>query len=227
MVGFRRAEAVLRSLSAPNCSRSCGSPRPRAALAMRDMTVAEREIEALAGLPAGTVDEEQLALLRAMLEDVGGRSDNALAGYRPLFEARSRPVAAEAQLRAIRLVQSEKRSDISADEALARLETVSIIWRGGDLEIEALGELGRLYARPAALAGRLPGRPPRQRVLPRARIDAAHAGRDRATLRRSLRRPWARSAAAHRCAGPVLRLQGVPADRQARRRDHPASSPIA
>lgn len=145
LVGFRRAETVLDHYP-PELQAELRLAKARAALAMRDMTIAEREIEALAGLPAGTVDQEHLALLRAMLDDVTGRPDNALTGYRPLFEARSRPVAAEAQLRAVRLVQAEKRSDIGPDEALARLETVSIIWRGGDLEIEALGELGRLYA---------------------------------------------------------------------------------
>lgn len=145
LLGFRRAETVLDRYP-PELQADLRLAKARAALAMRDMTIAEREIEALDTLPAGTVDREHLALLRAMLEDVGGRPDNALVGYRPLFEARSRPVAAEAQLRAVRLVQAEKRSDIGPDEALARLETVSIIWRGGDLEIEALGELGRLYA---------------------------------------------------------------------------------
>jgi tetratricopeptide (TPR) repeat protein len=145
LLGFRRAEAVLDRYP-PELQAELRLAKARSALAMRDMTIAEREIEALAGLPAGSVDQEHLALLRAMLDDVSGRPDNALVGYRPLFEARSRPVAAEAQLRAVKLVQAEKRSDISPDEALARLETVSIIWRGGDLEIEALGELGRLYA---------------------------------------------------------------------------------
>lgn len=145
LVDFRRGETVLDRYP-PELQAELRLAKARAALAMRDMTIAEREIEALAGLPADTVDQEHLALLRAMLDDVTGRPDNALTGYRPLFEARSRPVAAEAQLRAVRLVQAEKRSDIGPDEALARLETVSIIWRGGDLEIEALGELGRLYA---------------------------------------------------------------------------------
>jgi tetratricopeptide (TPR) repeat protein len=80
-----------------------------------------------------------------MLDDVSGRPEAALNGYKPLFESRNRPVSAEAQLRAVKLVQTEKRSDISADEAIARLETVAITWRGGDLEIGALAELGRLY----------------------------------------------------------------------------------
>ena len=66
--------------------------------------------------------------------------------YKSLFEAKSRPIAAEAQLRAVKLADAEKRTDIKVDEAIARLETVSVIWRGGRLEIEALAELGRLYA---------------------------------------------------------------------------------
>lgn len=144
IAGFRRAESVLDSYP-PELQSELRVAKARAALATRDMTVAEREIDALDEMPAGTVDKEQVALLRAMLDDGSGRPDNALAGYKPLFEARSRPVAAEAQLRAVRLVQAEKRNDINADEAMARLETVSIIWRGGELEIEALGELGRLY----------------------------------------------------------------------------------
>lgn len=145
LLGFRRADAILDRYP-PELQGELRAAKARAALAMKDITTAEREIDVLDALPGGTVDKENLALLRAMLDDVGGRPDDAMAGYRPLFEARSRPVAAEAQLRAVRLAQAEKRSDISPDEALARLETVSIIWRGGDLEIEALGELGRLYA---------------------------------------------------------------------------------
>ncbi|KRE00213.1 hypothetical protein ASE63_09005 [Bosea sp. Root381] len=145
LLGFRRADAILDRYP-PELQGELRAAKARAALAMKDITTAEREIDALDALPGGTVDNENLALLRAILDDVGGRPDDALAGYKPLFEARSRPVAAEAQLRAVRLVQAEKRSDISPDEAMARLETVSIIWRGGDLEIEALGELGRLYA---------------------------------------------------------------------------------
>jgi hypothetical protein len=145
LLAFRRGESFLdrypAELQAP-----LRLAKTRSALALNDMTIAEREIGTLAALPADRVDQEELALLRAMLEDGSGRPDNALAAYRPLFDARSRPVAAEAQLRAVRLVRTEKRNDINADEALARLETVSIIWRGGEIEIEALGDLGRIYA---------------------------------------------------------------------------------
>jgi tetratricopeptide (TPR) repeat protein len=144
LVGFRRAEPMLDGY--PDDLQAQFRPAmARAAMAMQDMTTAERQIERLAELPREWVDKDDLALLRAMLDDVSGRPEAALNGYRPLFEAASRPVAAEAQLRAVKLIQAEKRADMPLDEAIARLETVSIIWRGGEIEIEALAELGRLY----------------------------------------------------------------------------------
>lgn len=144
LVGFRRAEALLDRYP-PELQAELRPAMVRAALAMQDLTVAEREIGKLAERPSDLMDPEELALLRAMLDDANGRPEAALNGYKPLFESHNRPVSAEAQLRAVRLVETEKRTDISPDEAMARLETVSIIWRGGDLEIEALAELGRLY----------------------------------------------------------------------------------
>lgn len=145
LAGFRRAETILDGYPAEQQAQF----RPamaRAALAMQDPTVAERQINRLAELPAALVDAEELALLRAMLDDASGRPEAALNGYRPLYEAKSRPVAAEAQLRAVKLALAEKRRDVPIGEAAARLETVSAIWRGGEIEIEALAELGRIYA---------------------------------------------------------------------------------
>jgi tetratricopeptide (TPR) repeat protein len=144
LVGFRRADAILERYPA-EVQGEFRIAKARAALAQQDLPVAEREIGRMADFPSGLVDPEQLALLRAMLDDANGRPEAALNGYKPLFEAVSRPVAAEAQLRAVRLVQTEKRKDITSDEAISRLETVAVTWRGGDLEIEALAELGRLY----------------------------------------------------------------------------------
>lgn len=145
LAGFRRAETILDGYPAEQQAQF-RQAMARAALAMQDPTVAERQINRLAELPAALVDAEELALLRAMLDDASGRPEAALNGYRPLFEARSRPVAAEAQLRAVKLALIEKRRDVPIGEAAARLETVSAIWRGGEIEIEALAELGRIYA---------------------------------------------------------------------------------
>jgi hypothetical protein len=145
LVGFRRAEAVIDRYPA-DLQGLFREATARAALAQQDIAVAERQIQALADMPRGSFDQEHLALLQARLDDIGGRPEAAMNGYKALFEAKSRPTAAEAQLRAVKLADAEKRTDIKVDEAIARLETVSVIWRGGRLEIEALAELSRLYA---------------------------------------------------------------------------------
>jgi hypothetical protein len=145
LVGFRRAEALLDRYPS-DLQGELRESMARAALAQQDIGVAERQIQILGDMPRGSFDQERLALLQAWLDDVGGRPETAMNGYKPLFDAKSRPVAAEAQLRAVKLADAEKRSDIKPDEAIARLETVSVIWRGGRLEIEALAELARRYA---------------------------------------------------------------------------------
>lgn len=144
LAGFRRAEDILDRYP-PDLQAEFRPAMARAALAASETTVAEKQIGRLADMPEALVNPEELALLRARLDDVSGRPDAAINGYKPLFEAKARPVAAEAQLRAVKLARAEKRADFSADEAIARLETVSAIWRGGEIEIEALAELGRLY----------------------------------------------------------------------------------
>lgn len=145
LAGFRRAESILDRYPA-DLQAEFRPAMARAALAAGEVTVAEKQIGPLAEMPEKLVNPEELALLRARLDDVSGRPEAALNGYRPLFEAKTRPVAAEAQLRAVKLARAEKRTDFPVDEAIARLETVSAIWRGGEVEIEALAELGRLYA---------------------------------------------------------------------------------
>jgi len=145
LVGFRRGESIIDRYPA-DLQGTFREAMAQAALAQQDIAVAERQIQALADMPRDSFDQERLALLQARLDDVGGRPEAAMNGYKPLFDAKSRPIAAEAQLRAVKLADAEKRTDIKVDEAIARLETVSVIWRGGRLEIEALAELGRLYA---------------------------------------------------------------------------------
>lgn len=144
LAGFRRGQTILDSYP-DELQAELRPAMARTAMAMQDMTVAERQLDLLAELPRDLVDREQLALLRAMLDDVTGRPEAALEAYKALFEAKSRPVAAEAQLRGVKLALAQTPPAISLDEAAARLETVSVTWRGGEVEIDALAELGRLY----------------------------------------------------------------------------------
>lgn len=145
LASFRRGEQLLDGYP-PALQTDLRVAMARAALVGGEVGVAERQIDSLDNLLRHVTDPEQLALLRAMLDEASGRPEAALSGYESLFDAKSRPVAAEAQLRAVKLFQNEKTGDLSLEEQIARLETVSVIWRGGELEIEALAELGRLYA---------------------------------------------------------------------------------
>jgi tetratricopeptide (TPR) repeat protein len=117
----------------------------RSALALRDVGVAERELMLLGSLAPRHIGRDEVEYLQAQLDEASGRPEAAMAGYKALFGAENRGVAARAQLRAVRLADRENDGSIPAEEALARLETVSFTWRGDEVEIEALGELGAIY----------------------------------------------------------------------------------
>ncbi len=118
----------------------------RSAIAMRDQAIAERELAILGALSPTYLPRDEVEFLRAQLDDISGRPEAALAGYRALFDSGHRPVAARAQLKSVQLADREADASISPEEGLARLETVSFIWRGDEVEIEAIGELGAIYA---------------------------------------------------------------------------------
>jgi tetratricopeptide (TPR) repeat protein len=146
--GFRRAGEILDSY--PEHLQALFRPELiRSAIAMREFSVAEREYQMLNDLPPEMIGRDNLTLLRALIDEASGRPDAALQGYRAIFASASRPVSAEAQLRGSLLALREKNTQIPADEAIARLETVSVIWRGDEMEALTLGELGRIYAEKA------------------------------------------------------------------------------
>ncbi len=118
----------------------------RAAIAMRDQGVADRELKIVGDLAPTWLPRDEVTLLRAMLDEVTGRPEAALNAYKGLFDSHHRPTSARAQLRGVQLAHREDDKSIPPEEAQARLETISAIWRGDDVEIEAIGELGGMYA---------------------------------------------------------------------------------
>jgi tetratricopeptide (TPR) repeat protein len=143
--GFRRASDMLDGY--PEHLQALFRPELiRSAVAMREFSVAEREFQMLNDLPRETIGRDNLTLLRALIDEASGRSDAAIQGYKSLFSSTSRPVSAEAQLRGSLLALRDKNAQIPPDEAIARLETVSVVWRGDEMEAMTLGELGRIYA---------------------------------------------------------------------------------
>lgn len=116
----------------------------RAAIEMRDLAEAERALERLASLPPEDASPELKQLLRARLDEASGLVPQAMRAYDELIATASRPIAAEARLRAVMLgIHNGK---LSPDEALAALETLSMVWRGDEIELRAISQLANSYA---------------------------------------------------------------------------------
>jgi tetratricopeptide (TPR) repeat protein len=86
----------------------------------------------------------QLSVLRGQLAEALGRGKDALAEYRAAAESADRAAAMEARLLGIALRQ--KRDEITQENALRDLETLSVTWRGDGLEVKALQMMARIYS---------------------------------------------------------------------------------
>ena len=86
------------------------------------------------GIPADL--KPQVLVLRGRLAEALGREKDALAEYKAAAQSAHRPSAMEARLLDIALRQ--KRDEITQENALRDLETLSVTWRGDGLEVKAL-----------------------------------------------------------------------------------------
>lgn len=116
----------------------------RAAVEMKDAGYAEAQLAAAGQRTTEPRASDEIALLRARLDEAGGRGDIALDTYRKLADDADQPIAAEAGLAWVSLGLRERA--ITPDAAVPHLERLAIAWRGGDTEIRTLDRLGRLYA---------------------------------------------------------------------------------
>jgi len=82
------------------------------------------------------------ALLAGRLADVEGRTGDAAEAYRKAISFGPGPVEAEAKY--LLTAMSLKAGLMSAEEAAASFETISMTWRGDDLELKALQQLAEL-----------------------------------------------------------------------------------
>ncbi len=115
----------------------------RAAVEVRDFSAAERSLNRFAMLPPEYASRQEVALLRARLDEGLGRTASAIEGYQLVEKDDDRPLAVEAMLRGTELAL--RAGALKPDEALAKFETLSIIWRGDQTEIRALSQMGHLY----------------------------------------------------------------------------------
>ncbi|MCF2524366.1 tetratricopeptide repeat protein [Bradyrhizobium sp. G127] len=116
----------------------------RASLEVRDYPGAAMRSNDLDMVGVGPDQVGSIALLRGRMAEALGRELDALAAYRAAAASEDRPAAVEAQLREIALRQ--KRDEITEDDALRDLETLSVMWRGDGIEVRTLDMLSRIYA---------------------------------------------------------------------------------
>jgi tetratricopeptide (TPR) repeat protein len=86
----------------------------------------------------------QVSVLRGRLAEALGREKDALAEYKAAAGSTDRASAMEARLLDIALRQ--KRDEITQEDALRDLETLSVTWRGDGLEVKALSMMARIYS---------------------------------------------------------------------------------
>jgi hypothetical protein len=115
----------------------------RAALETGAPQAAAASLEAVKGNDLAARDDAERGLLRARLAEALGESEAAMAGYSQLAGSRVRPVAVEAELRRINAFLHA--GLMTREDAISALESVTVIWRGDELELSALRKLAELY----------------------------------------------------------------------------------
>jgi len=115
----------------------------RAALELNEPSSA---MQAIATLPATAVPADVAAeamLVRAQLELLSNKTDVALGLYQQVATSPYRPAAMRGQLEATLL--KAKLGKIKPAEAIDALERLRFQWRGDNVELKTLTELGNLY----------------------------------------------------------------------------------
>jgi tetratricopeptide (TPR) repeat protein len=115
----------------------------RAAIEARDLPFAAQQLDIYERL-AGTAGAGQAALMRGVIAELQGKPVDAAQSYQLATRSPVRRVEAEARLRQALLMFREGKLDRNA--AYAELETIKMIWRAGEIEVQALYQLGEMYA---------------------------------------------------------------------------------
>ncbi|MPZ39188.1 MAG: tetratricopeptide repeat protein [Rhizobiales bacterium] len=144
--GFREAETAMTTLPI-EFQRVMLRDMLRASLETGDITGAVSRLNEfeLVGVPREM--EPAISVLSGRLAEGLGRIGDALRAYRAAHDSWDRGAAAEGRLREVQLQHRTGSRDRTA--AIDALETLTTIWRGDQIEVEALSLLGRLYTEEA------------------------------------------------------------------------------
>lgn len=140
---FKNVEFAIASLPL-DIQRIVTMDAMRASLEVKDYAGASKrrgEIEVVGVSPEAA---SGFAVLRGRLAEALGHDKDALDDYKFAVASNDRPAAAEAKQLEVALRQ--KRDEISKEDALKELETLSMTWRGDAIEVKTLQLLSQLYS---------------------------------------------------------------------------------
>ncbi|WFU84048.1 tetratricopeptide repeat protein [Bradyrhizobium sp. CIAT3101] len=140
---FKNVEFAIASLPL-DIQRIVTMDAMRASLEVKDYAGASKrrgEIEVVGVSPEAAPG---FAVLRGRLAEALGHDKDALDDYKFAVASNDRQAAAEAKQLEVALRQ--KRDEISKEDALKELETLSMTWRGDAIEVKTLQMLSQLYS---------------------------------------------------------------------------------
>ncbi|MGX9392374.1 tetratricopeptide repeat protein [Nitrobacteraceae bacterium UC4446_H13] len=149
----------------------------RASVEVKDYAGASARSDDLDAVGAGGDIAPAVAVLRGRLAEGLGQEKTALRDYKIATSSQDRPAVAEATLLDVALRQ--KRDEISAEDALNELETLSALWRGDGIEVRTLQQLSHLYADAGRYAESLAASKTATRLQPNS--EAARLAQDEAS----------------------------------------------
>jgi hypothetical protein len=140
--GFKELDAALATLPV-ELQRIALMAALRAAVETRDVTLAARLTEEIETVGVAPQWQPELDVLLGRPQEELGHAKEALAKYRAAASSLDARAAAQGRLREIALRVAA--NDMTRNDAIVALETLTAIWRGDETETEGLYRLSSLY----------------------------------------------------------------------------------
>lgn len=140
---FKNVEFAIASLPL-DIQRIVTMEAMRASLEVKDYAGASKRRSELEVVGVPPEAAPGFAVLRGRLAEALGHDKDALDDYKFAVGSTDRPAAAEAKQLEVALRQ--KRDEISKEDALRELETLSMTWRGDSIEVKTLQMLSQIYS---------------------------------------------------------------------------------
>ena len=140
---FKNVEFAIASLPL-DIQRVVTMDAMRASLEVKDYAGASKRRGEIEVVGVSSEAAPGFAVLRGRLAEALGHDKDALDDYKFAVASNDRQAAAEAKQLEVALRQ--KRDEISKEDALRELETLSMTWRGDAIEVKTLQMLSQLYS---------------------------------------------------------------------------------